>query len=511
MTEHTRPREIAAIDMGSNSFHMVVARVVGQSLQIVSRHKQRVHLASGLDEHHNLDQPSIQRGLNCLAMFAERLQGFEPDNVRIAATYTLRQANNAHVFLKRAETLLPYPIEIIPGTEEARLIYLGVAHTQPDTGRKLIVDIGGGSTELVIGEGFETELTYSKHMGCVSYNQHYFPKGKISSKRMAAAQLAAEQKLESIASLYIRAGWQAAIGSSGTIKAIREVLIGLGYNDGIITPERLDKLYEAILKTKHYDELAFEGLSDDRKPVFAAGVAILCAVFKSLAISEMVFSDGALREGLLYEMEDRFRHSDIRTRTASAMAKQYNVDIAQANRVKDCAEMLYNQIDSHPGLARSELATLLNWGALLHEVGLSISYPGFHRHSAYLLRHSAMPGFNLEQQTVLATLVRFQRKSLKFEEMPELSIYKRKHLYPLIRTLRLAVVLNGQRSDEPLPSITVTADKETWLLTLPPNWEQDNRLLAADLRQEQEYWQKVGWSLQLGEHTDEKPAEKQEN
>ncbi|GHA46359.1 exopolyphosphatase [Photobacterium aphoticum] len=497
MTEPERPREIAAIDLGSNSFHMVVARVVGQSLQIISRHKQRVHLASGLNEHHHLDQAAMQRGLHCLAMFGERLQGFDPDNVRIAATYTLRQAQNAAVFLQRAEHVLPYPIEIIPGTEEARLIYLGVAHTQPETGQTLVVDIGGGSTELVIGEGFDTQLTYSKHMGCVSYNQQYFPKGKISAKHFNAAQLAAQQKLESIATKYIRTGWQTAIGSSGTIKAIREVLIGLGHSDGIITAKRLNQLIEAILAVKHADDLELEGLSDDRKPVFAAGVAILHAVFQSFHIEEMIFSDGALREGLLYEMEERFRHSDIRTRTAEAMAKQYNIDPDQALRVRETAEKLYNQIEPQPGLAKAELATLLQWGALLHEVGLSISYAGFHRHSAYLLRHSTMPGFTLEQQTVLASLVRYQRKSLKLEEMPELSIYKRKHLYPLIRTLRIAVALNGQRSDEPLPPITVQADKEDWTLTLPAGWESDNRLLAADLQQEQAYWQKAGWTLTL--------------
>ncbi|OAN14255.1 exopolyphosphatase [Photobacterium jeanii] len=491
------PREIAAIDIGSNSFHMVVARIVGQSLQIISRHKQRVHLASGLDEHQNLNQAAIQRGLNCLAMFAERLQGFEPENVRIAATYTLRQARNVHIFLKRAEGLIPYPIEIIPGTEEARLIYLGVAHTQPDSGKKLIVDIGGGSTELVIGDDFNPQLAYSKHMGCVSYNQEHFKNAKISKKNFNAAQLAAQQKIESIASKYQQCGWETAIGSSGTIKAIREVLIAKGHSDGVITAKRLQWLEEEILAFKNSEELSLDGLSDDRKPVFAAGVAILSGVFKSLAIKEMIFSDGALREGLLYEMEERFRHSDIRTRTAEAMAQQYHIDTAQAERVRTTAEAIYAQIETHPSLAKSELQPLLSWGALLHEVGLSISYPGFHRHSAYLLRHCTMPGFNLEQQTVLATLVRFQRKSLKLEEMPVLSIYKRKHLYPLIRTMRLAVALNGQRTDTPLPKLKVKANKEEWTLTLPSNWQHDNKLLAADLIKEQEYWHKAGWQLNL--------------
>ncbi len=453
MIENPRPREIAAIDIGSNSFHMVVARVIGQSLQIISRHKQRVQLASGLDEQHNLDQSAIQRGLNCLAMFAERLQGFEPENVRIAATYTLRQAPKRPMFSSNVpRESSPIRLKSFQAPRKPRLIYLGAAHTQPENGRKLVIDIGGGSTELVIGENFDTHLLYSKHMGCVSYNQHFFAKGKINAKNMATATLAAQQKMESIANQYRKKSWQYAVGSSGTIKAIREVLIGMGgFSDGIITAKRLNQLTDKILSYKNADEMDLTGLSEDRKPVFAAGVAILNAVFCSLKIEEMTFSDGALREGLLYEMEDRFRHSDIRTRTASAMATQYNVDMAQAERVKDTAEYLYSQIEPQPGLTKSELSTLLGWGgALLHEAGLSISYPGgFHRHSAYLLRFSTMPGFNLEQQTVLATLVRFQRKALKLDEMPELSIYKRKHLYPLIRTLRLAVALNGQRSEDP--------------------------------------------------------------
>ncbi|PQJ66181.1 exopolyphosphatase [Photobacterium angustum] len=497
-----QPREIAAIDIGSNSFHMVVARIVGQSLQIVSRHKQRVHLASGLDKHLNLDQAAMNRGLSCLAMFAERLQGFKPENVRIAATYTLRQAQNAHIFLQRAERILPFPIEIIPGTEEARLIYLGVAHTQPDKGKKLVIDIGGGSTELVIGEDFDTHILYSKHMGCVSYNKLFFSNGKLSRKNIAAAQLAARQKLESIASKYTDIGWDKTLGSSGTIKAIREVLIAQGHSDGVITSSRLHRLLDQISAFKHQDDLELPGLTDERKPVFAAGVAILSAVFEALDIDDMHFSSGALREGLLYEMEQRFRHSDIRIRTADAMAKQYNIDTTQAKRVQTTAIEIYDQIDTQPGMKKNELSTLLSWGALLHEVGLNISYPGFHRHSAYLLRYSTMPGFNIEQQTVLSTLVRYQRKTLKLTEMPELTIYKRKHLYPLIRTLRIAVVLNGQRSDEPLPHIKVKADKEHWQLTLPKGWTTENKLLAADMRTEQEYWHKAGWMLEVNELSD---------
>ncbi|WP_087025256.1 exopolyphosphatase [Thaumasiovibrio subtropicus] len=490
-------REIAAIDIGSNSFHLVVAKVIGQRLQIISRHKQRVRLAAGLDENHNLDHASMQRGLDCLTMFAERLQGFHPDNVRIAATYTLRQAQNAHLFLQRARNVIPYQIEIIPGTEEARLIYLGVAHTQPKSGTKLVIDIGGGSTELIIGEEFEAKQMTSKHMGCVSYNKRFFSEGKISKKRFEAAQLAAAQKLENVASRYKYRGWDIAIGASGTIKTICEVIKQRGSEKGTITRKALEQLGHDLIKVKHYNDLDWGGLSEERKPIIAAGLAILTAVFAALDIDEMHFSDGALREGLLYEMEERFRHHDIRERTTNALAKQYHVDLAQAERIKATASMLYSQIESELGGKQLVLGSLLKWAAVLHEVGLSISYSGFHRHCGYILQHASMPGFNQEEQTVLATLTRFQRKTLKLNEMPELSIYKRKHVYPLIRTLRLAVAMHGQRNDDPLPTIKVTANKEHWQLHMPSDWQVNNRLLEADLVKEQEYWQNAGWQLEI--------------
>nr|WP_086937657.1 exopolyphosphatase [Thaumasiovibrio occultus] len=491
-------REVAAIDIGSNSFHLVVAKVIGQRLQIVSRHKQRVHLAAGLDENRNLDHAAMQRGLECLKMFAERLQGFDPNNVRIAATYTLRQAANAHLFLQRAQHVIPYQIEIIPGTEEARLIYLGVAHTQPKSGVKLVVDIGGGSTELVIGEEFEAKLMSSKHMGCVSYTKHYFPDGKLSRKRFENAKLTARQKLENVASAYKFKGWDVAVGSSGTIKTVFEIAKQRSeQGTNALTLPLLEEIAQDLLQVKNASEIILPGVSDDRKPIIAAGLAILTAVFEALDIKKMKFSDGALREGVLYEMEDRFRHHDIRERTAMAMSRQYHVDQQQAKRVQDTAAFLFSQIESQLGSKSQLLGSLLKWAALLHEVGLSISYSGFHRHCNYILQHASMPGFNQEEQTVLAILARFQRKSLKLNEMPELSIYKHKHLYPLIRTLRLAVALHGQRNDEPLPKIRVEAEKENWTLLLPEHWEQDNRLLQADLEREQAYWQSVGWQLNI--------------
>ncbi|NOI56346.1 exopolyphosphatase [Vibrio coralliilyticus] len=497
MTQSPEIRDVAAIDLGSNSFHMVVARVVDQDLQLVSRHKQRVRLAAGLDAQKNLDNASIERGLECLAMFAERLQGFEECNVRIAATHTLRQANNAHIFLQRAREVLPFPIEIIPGVEEARLIYLGVAHTQPESDSKLVVDIGGGSTEMIIGKGFSPELINSKQMGCVSYTKLYFANGKLSRKNFAKAILAAEQRLESIAHRYCKKGWEIAFGSSGTIKAIREVLIGIGYDDGIITAKRLDKLVEKLCEWPTIEDIDLSGLTPDRRPVFAAGVAILMAIFKDLRIDEMHFSEGALREGLLFEMEDGFKRSDIRMRTTENLASKHLVDLDHAAKIKHQAQSFLQQVHQDLGIKKSsELFDLLDWSALLHEVGLSISLQAFHRHSAYILRHTYMPGFNREQQTVLAMLVRFQRKALKLHEMEEFTLFKKKHIIGVIRILRLAILLNGQRNEDALPKLMLSIDGETWTLSSEDDeWLEHNKLLHADLMTEQEYWNNAGWVL----------------
>lgn len=490
-------RYIAAIDLGSNSFHMVVAKVVGSDLQLVSRHKQRVRLASGLDSELNLNHEAMQRGLDCLAMFAERLQGFDESNVRIAATHTLRQAKNARLFIERAKTVMPFPIEVIPGEEEARLIYLGVAHTQVESNSKLVVDIGGGSTEMIIGQGFEPELLNSKQMGCVSFTEQFFKNGKLSGKNFTKAMLAAEQKLESIASKYRKKGWDIALGSSGTIKAIQEVLIGLGFDDGLITGKRLNKLIEVLCAFDSIDDIELTGLTEERKPVFAAGVAILSAIFQSLRIDQMFFSDGALREGVLYEMEERFARSDIRMRTTENLAQKHRVDLEHAASVKGLARDMLHQVHSALGIKKkSDLFDLLEWAALLHEVGLSINLRSFHRHSFYILQHSTLPGFNREQQLVLATLARFQRKALKLQELPEFNLYKQNDVLSLIKILRLSIVLNGQRSDEPLPEIFLSIKENEWALTCTDDsWLENNKLLHADLQEEQTRWENVKWAL----------------
>lgn len=497
-----RPQEFAAVDLGSNSFHMVIARVVDGAMQIIGRLKQRVHLADGLDSNNMLSEEAMERGLACLSLFAERLQGFDPSSVCIVGTHTLRQALNAPEFLKRAEKVIPYPIEIISGNEEARLIFMGVEHTQPEKGRKLVIDIGGGSTELVIGEDFEPKLVESRRMGCVSFAQLYFPGGTINAENFQRARVAATQKLETLAWQFRIQGWDVALGASGTIKAAHEVLLALGEKDGSITPERLKKLIAEVVKFKSFDELNLPGLSDERKAVFAPGLAILCGVFDALAINELRLSDGALREGVLYEMEGRFRHQDIRSRTAQSLANQYNIDREQARRVLETTMHIYDQWQAqNPKLINPQLAALLKWAAMLHEVGLNINHSGMHRHSAYILQNSDLPGYNQEQQLMMATLVRYHRKAIKLDDLPRFTLFKKKHYLPLIQLLRLGVLLNNQRQATTTPpTLRLKTDDNHWTLSFPHDWFSQNALVLFDLEREQEYWEAVtGWRLKVEE------------
>ncbi|WP_313655478.1 exopolyphosphatase [Pantoea sp.] len=497
-----KPQEFAAIDLGSNSFHMVIARVVDGAMQVLGRLKQRVHLADGLDAQHNLSEEAMERGLACLALFAERLQGFSPSNVTIVGTHTLREAVNAETFLQRAAEVIPYPIEVISGHEEARLIFMGVEHTQPEKGRKLVIDIGGGSTELVIGEDFEPQLVESRRMGCVSFAQVYFPKGEISRENFRRARLAAAQKLETLAWQYRLHGWQYALGASGTIKAACEVLQAMDEKEKLITPERLDKLYDEVMKHKSFAALSLPGLSEERKGVFVPGLAILCGVFDALAIRELRLSDGALREGVLYEMEGRFRHQDIRSRTAQSLANHYAIDSDQARRVLETTEQLYLQWrEQNPKLANPQLAALLKWAAMLHEVGLTINHSALQRHSAYILQNTNLPGFNQDQQMLLAALVRFHRKAVKLDELPRVTLFKKKQFVPLIFLLRLGTLLNNQRQATTRPdSLTLKCDDGHWTLVFPAGYFSQNNLVQLDLEREQVYWNDVtGWKLILEE------------
>ncbi|UAA37988.1 exopolyphosphatase [Paraneptunicella aestuarii] len=497
--------KVAALDIGSNSFHLVIARIVAGSVQILHRVKQKVRLAEGLDERQILSDEAIQRGLEALQTCKESMQGFNPDTVRIVATHTLRRARNADVFIKAARQIIPYPVEVISGVEEARLIYLGVAHTSAASGKRLIIDIGGGSTEFIIGKGFDPLLLRSVKMGCVSFTHQFFKEGELKSKAFKKAITAAQQELEIISDRYRSLGWKSCLGSSGTIRTIANLISELNEDPDAennepqplakITLSGLEKLIEQCCDCGKITKLDFSTLSEDRRVVFPAGLAILTAIFKSLNISEMEYSPSALREGVLYEMEDRLEHHDIRQRTAQSMATRYDVDIEQAQRVLATTTHLYQQCKSSWDIKRNELQSMLGWAALLHEVGLQINSRGVQKHSAYILKNTELPGFNQEQQYFLATLVAMHRKKIRKEELLQLQQFTEEETFKLIVLLRLGVLLNIHRQDDLLPNIECHAENNRLVLSFPENWLEQSILMQADLETESMRLKNIGIKL----------------
>ncbi|MEI4961267.1 exopolyphosphatase [Aeromonas caviae] len=490
----------AAVDLGSNSFHMVIARLTEGRMQIIDRIKERVRLAEGMDEQRRMSQEAMARGLDCLALFAERLTNIKPDQIRIAGTYTLRRASNARDFVREAAKVLNHPIEIISGQEEARLIYQGVAHTQHIEGQVLVVDIGGGSTELIIGEGFEHKALTSRKMGCVSFTQSFFGNGKLGEKAFNAAVLEAQHQLAPIINQYRKLGWQSCLGSSGSIRTVRDVLQGEEWTDGAITLAGLERLKEEMLKHKRVDQLKLAGLTEERQGVFAAAVAILLGLFTSLPIERMEYSDGALREGLLYEFEERLQHHDIRERTALALSTHYRIDKRQATRVERSVLSLFDALSGPWEMPEEPYRAILGWAARLHEIGLAINYSGIHKHSAYILQNTDLPGFNQDDQALLAALVRFHRKGLKLSELPALPNHDEQTVLRCIRILRLAVAAHHRRQDNLLPELNVQAAGDQLVVTLPLDWCDENKLLMQNLEKEHRYCYEQGWPLlfQLG-------------
>ena len=490
----------AAVDLGSNSFHMVIARLTEGRMQIIDRIKERVRLAEGMDEQRRMSPEAMARGLDCLALFAERLTNIKPDQIRIAGTYTLRRASNARDFVHEAAKVLNHPIEIISGQEEARLIYQGVAHTQHIEGQVLVVDIGGGSTELIIGEGFEHKALTSRKMGCVSFTQSFFGNGKLGEKAFNAAVLEAQHQLAPIINQYRKLGWQSCLGSSGSIRTVRDVLQGEEWTDGAITLAGLERLKEEMLKHKRVDQLKLAGLTEERQGVFAAAVAILLGLFTSLPIERMEYSDGALREGLLYEFEERLQHHDIRERTALALSTHYRIDKRQATRVESSVLSLFDALSGPWEMPEEPYRAILGWAARLHEIGLAINYSGIHKHSAYILQNTDLPGFNQDDQALLAALVRFHRKGLKLSELPALPNHDEQTVLRCIRILRLAVAAHHRRQDNLLPELNVQAAGDQLVVTLPLDWCDENKLLMQNLEKEHRYCHEQGWPLlfQLG-------------
>ncbi|MFZ7305543.1 exopolyphosphatase [Avibacterium avium] len=478
-------REIAAIDLGSNSFHMIIARIINGSIQVLSRLKQKVQLAEGLDENNQLSQEAIQRGVNCLALFAERLQGFPAENVNVVGTFTLRTAINNEAFLRQAEQVFPYPINIISGQMEAKTIYAGVSHTQPETGRKFVVDIGGGSTEMIIGDDFHPLIAESRHMGCVSFAKKFFPQGEISAENFQRAKQSAVNKIEDLAFEYRKLGWQSVLGSSGTIKTVYQVIAANLDPNGIITAARLAQLSEKVLQVSHFDDLHLEGLNEDRADVFVPGLAILSAVFEVFGIEQMRYSDGALREGVMYSLEKNFQVSNIRQRTALALAEQFNLDMAQSERVYQSAQRLAAQYSAwQNSQLQDEMVDILLWAARLHEVGIVINHKGLQKHSAYILQNMELPGFDKEQQRLLTTLVRYQINNIKQTDFAKFSRYTEQDILVLVRLLRLAILLNKSRQatvwSEKI-SLKIDRTLAQWTIQFEPSYLAHNPLVRNDL------------------------------
>ena len=488
--------EVAAVDLGSNSFHMIIARPGADGLRVVDKLRESVRLAAGLDADKRLSAAARERAIACLERFGQRVRGLPPGSVRAVGTNTLRQSRNARAFLRDAETALGHPIQIVSGYEEARLIYLGVAHSiADDDARRLVMDIGGGSTEFIIGEHFVPREMASLHMGCVSATRQHFADGEITAARLRRAEIAARRELEPIADGYRRLGWERAIGASGTIRAIERCLRANGWSDNGIDPDGLERLRRALLKAGHVDRLKLEGVNADRAEVLPGGFAVLLGAFRQLGLSRMEAADGALREGLLFDLIGRIRHEDVRGASVLAMARRYHADSDQARRVASLADTLRGEVAADWSLDSDAARDMLGWAAQVHEIGLDISHSQYHKHGEYILRHSDLAGFSRDEQQVLATLVRAHRRKFPHGSFRDLPEAWQKPALRLAVLLRLAVGLHRARSDEPLPAINLRASARKLTLSFPAGWLDAHPLVEADLGDEAGYLAAAGFRL----------------
>ena len=477
---------VAAVDLGSNSFHMIVARVVHGQLHVMDRLQETVRLGAGLDERGHLSKDAQRRALDCLERFGERLRDMHAGTMRAVGTNTLRRARNAQKFLRRARLALGHPIEVISGREEARLIYQGVARELADEGKRLVLDVGGGSTELILGERSEPNSMESLYVGCVSLSRQYFPKGKITEKAMRRAETAARLELAPVEAQF-QQGWQRVYGSSGTIRAVGAVAQACGWTkDDGITPEVIGRLREALISAGHVAPLDLPGLSADRAPVLPGGVAILRAAFEALGIEHMHIASAALREGLLHDLLGRLHHEDAREQTLRALAARYHVDKPQAERVERTARACFGQVAEHWKLVPEDVE-VLSLAARLHEIGLAVAHSGYHKHGAYLARYSDLPGFSSTEQHLLALLIRAHRRRFPAEEFATLPKGQAKKARRLGILLRLAVLLHRRRSDALLPMFRLTVRKRTIDIRFPRGWLAKNPLTRADLALEAGY------------------------
>ncbi|WP_052493925.1 exopolyphosphatase [Nitrosospira sp. NpAV] len=489
---------LAAVDLGSNSFRLQVARVVGKQIYPLDSLREMVRLAAGLTADKRLDEDSQARALECLKRFGERLRGFPPHSVRAVATNTLRVAKNAPAFLKKAEAAIGFPIEVIAGREEARLIYLGVAHSLPSsTNDRLVMDIGGGSTEFIIGKRLKPVKLESLYMGCVSYSLLFFPDGKITKGAMKRAELAARSEVQAIATGFSSTHWQEAFGSSGTARALGDIIelnnLDNGASDGDITLEGLDSFRDYLLKAGDTKKLEIAGLRADRAPVIPGGFAIMSAAFSELGIHRMSQAMGALRQGVLYDLLGRFHNQDMREVTVRQFMQRYRVDSAQARRVESSALLLGKQLLADFPDEIEEMLQSLSWAARLHEVGISVAHSGYHKHSAYILGNADMPGFSKMEQERLSMLTLAHRGLIGKARGAVIEPLD----FALLFALRLATLFHRSRSDIKLPQLEVRLDNTEFELIIEPGWLQRNPLTDTALSAEIEEWATLGFNFRI--------------
>ena len=483
---------LAAVDLGSNSFRLEIGRFEHGHIQRIEYLKETVRQGNGLDEERNLSQESMQRGWDCLSRFAERLSGFPASQVRAVATQTLREARNRDVFLTRGNAILGYPIDVVSGPEEARLIYQGVARLLPQSDeRRLVVDIGGRSTELILGQQFNALSVASHRVGSVSWSSRYFADGALTAANFQAAEIAAQAVLDEALGTYQRHTWDVAYGSSGTAGAVGDVLKAAGWPEGQITREGLDWLYERLLRAQHCNRVRMEGLKDDRRPVIGGGVSVLRAAFSLLDIDCMHVAQGALRQGALYDLVAReWAETDLRTTAVSALMQRFHVDSEHAQRISRMACTLFAQAGTPGG---EEAKRKLDWAARLHEIGRQIAHDGYHRHGEYILANVDAPGFAFAEMQQLGQLVLGHRSKLRklvlaWEDAP---------LVIQLACLRLAVTLCHARRDPDMEGITLERSGMHMRLTTRPGWAAAYPQSAHLLREESLGWERTPWSLAL--------------
>lgn len=479
------PTVFAAVDLGSNSFHLIVAQLTHGQLTVLDRLRETVRLGEGLDENKFLRPEVQQRALACLHRFGQRLRSVSPHGVRVVGTNTLRVAKNSEAFVSAAQGALGHPVEIIAGREEARLIYLGVANAlEAGEEKRLVVDIGGGSTEIITGQGFVSSHRESLHVGCVSLATQFLGNGKLKRKKVRSAELAAELSIQPVASMFRRTGWDRAIGCSGTIRAIQTVVLEKGWSDHGITYESLQKLRDVVNDMEDTEQLKNLGVAPERRSIFVSGLAILWAVFESLRIEQMDVSDEALREGVLYDLIGRVQHTDVRDNTVQSLIKRWAVDEDHAERVRATANSYLAQVATDWVLLYEDAEEMLNWAALLHEIGLLISHGQYHKHGAYVIGNADLSGFSRQNQLLLAALVRGHRRKFPVAEFNRLNGENVEPAVRLCVLLRLAVLMHRGRSENLVPEIKLSAKEDALHLEFPAGWLERNPLTLIDLELE---------------------------